>query len=86
MIIKVSCGNVFDRYNYDVADTDTIRSLMIRATEEHGTCFGFGRNTLNDITLPANLESEQYDRTFADFGITDSCYLVNGKSPDGGTF
>ena len=39
MTINVYCGSVSSRHLYEVSDSDTIKSVMERCSEEHGVDF-----------------------------------------------
>lgn len=80
MTINVYCGSVSNRNLYEVSDSDTIKSVMERCAEEHGVDFNTGVTNLNGIPL----RMMDMDRTFADYNVTDTAFLVNSPKSDGG--
>ena len=73
-MIKVTIGNNVKRNNY-VHDADT---TLREALEEAGVDYTTGIMNLDGSTLsPGDL-----DKTFADFGITEKCYLLNVVKAD----
>ena len=74
-MIKVYLGNNVDRFlANDGAGIDpnrTLKSLL----EENGIDYSDAPMALDGVSLrPGDL-----DRTFADFGVTDQCYLLSIK-------
>lgn len=75
-MIKVSIGNNVKRVTPDpiLDENTTIRSAL----EKYGIDYTRGLTHLNGATLgPGDL-----DKTFADFGITEHCFLVNVVKAD----
>lgn len=72
--IKVLVGSNLKRETKLVKDTDTLRSVL----EGAGVNYSTSPVTLDGATLnPGDL-----DKTFADFGIKESCYLFSVKKAD----
>ena len=66
-MIKVTISNNTGRKDIFVAPTTTLRN----AFEENGVSYASGLAQLDGVCLaPGDL-----DKTFADFGIADHCYL-----------
>ncbi len=68
MAVKVTVGNNVKRVSDTVSDTATLREVL----ENNGIDYTRGAMTLDGATLqPGDL-----DKTFADFGITEKCWLL----------
>ena len=68
-MIKVTVGNNAGRYQDLFSPEDTLRS----AFEKFDIDYSRGATHLDGVTMqPGDL-----DKTFADFGITSKCYLLN---------
>ena len=80
MTINVYCGSVASRHLYEVSDSDTIKSVMERCSEEHGVDINKGMTKLNGMPL----KIMDMDKTFADFEVSDTAFLVNSPKSDGG--
>jgi len=73
-MIKVTMGNNVKRKAEIVDETTTLREALERAEIDYTT----GIMNLDGSTLnPGDL-----DKTFADFGITEKCYLLNVVKAD----
>lgn len=73
-MIKVWIGNNMGRRDYPVDENTTLR----QALESHGIDYSRGMTSLDGCTLaPGDL-----DKTFADFGINSSCFLMNVVKAD----
>ena len=73
-MIKVTTGNNIKRSTAIVPETTTLRSVLENAEIDATR----GATTLDGAFLqPADL-----DKTFADFGVTDKCYLLNVAKVD----
>ena len=76
-MLKVTMGNNVKRSSEVFDDDTTLREALEKAEIDYTT----GVMNLDGSTLnPGDL-----DRTFADFGITDKCYLLNVVKADNGT-
>ena len=53
---------------------------MERCSEEHGVDFNKGMTNLNGMPL----KIMDMDKTFADFEVSDTAFLVNSPKSDGG--
>ncbi|MCL1859193.1 MAG: hypothetical protein FWF92_08160 [Oscillospiraceae bacterium] len=68
-MIKVTIGNNVKRSSEILDENTTLREAL----ENAGIDYTIGMMNLDGSTLePGDLE-----RTFADFGITEKCYLLN---------
>lgn len=68
-MIKVTVGNNVKRETRIVESSATVRSVL----DEAGIDYTRGAMQLSGATLsPAD-----FDKTFAQLGVTDSCYLIN---------
>ena len=68
-MIRAMIGNNLKRDAYNVKPSDTLRSALDLA----GIDYGVGLMHLDGASLsPGDL-----DKTFADFGITEKCFLLN---------
>ena len=75
-MIKIIVGTNTDKKTLIVEPTRTLRSVL----EEAETDYITGSLHLDGATLrPGDL-----DKTFADFGITEKCYLINVVKSDSG--
>jgi len=73
-MIKVTMGNNVKRKTEILDDTTTLRAALETAEIDYTT----GIMNLDGSTLsPGDL-----DKTFADFGITEKCYLLNVVKAD----
>ena len=73
-MIKVTMGNNVKRKTEILDDTTTLREALEDAEIDYTT----GIMNLDGSTLnPGDL-----DKTFADFGITEKCYLLNVVKAD----
>ena len=73
-MIKVTIGNNVKRTNEVISAETTLRDALESAEIDYTT----GIMNLDGSTLsPGDL-----DKTFADFGITDKCYLLNVVKAD----
>lgn len=73
-MIKVTIGNNLSRQSVIIDETTTLRTAL----EENGIDYSVGMTSLDGSTLaPGDL-----DKTFADFGITEKCYLLNVVKAD----
>ena len=73
-MIKVTMGNNVKRKVEILDDNTTLREALENAEIEYAT----GIMNLDGSTLsPGDL-----DKTFADFGITEKCYLLNVVKAD----
>ena len=75
-MIKIIVGTNTEKKTLIVEPTRTLRSVL----EEAETDYTTGSLHLDGATLkPGDL-----DKTFADFGITEKCYLINVVKSDSG--
>jgi len=73
-MIKVTMGNNVKRTSEVLDENTTLRDAL----EDAGIDYTHGIMNLDGSTLsPGDL-----DRTFADFGITEKCYLLNVVKAD----
>ena len=73
-MIKVIIGNNLSRQTVIIDENTPLRAAL----EENGIDYSVGMTSLDGSTLaPGDL-----DKTFADFGITEKCYLVNIAKQD----
>lgn len=73
-MIKVMVGNNVDKKRIVIDENVTLRSCL----EENGIEYTRGMMHLDGATLrPGDL-----DKTFADFGITDKCFLLSVTKTD----
>ena len=74
LMIKVTMGNNVERTTEIIADNTTLRNAL----EDAGIDYTRGMMNLDGSTLnPGDL-----DKTFADFGITNKCFLLNVVKAD----
>ena len=73
-MIKVTIGNNVRRTNEILDENTTLREAL----EEAGIDYTRGVMNLDGSTL----EAGDLDKTFADFGITEKCYLLNVVKAD----
>lgn len=81
MMIKVYCGTIDNRNEYLVDDGTKLSEVMQKATSEHGVSFNRGTINLTGTTLTA----ADYNKTFKDFGVTDTAFLVVSPKSDCGS-
>ena len=73
-MIKVTVGNNLSRKTVIVSETSTLREIL----EANEVNYNTGMTSLDGATLaPGDI-----DKTFADFGITEKCYLLNVVKAD----
>lgn len=73
-MIRITVGNNLSRNSVIVEETTTLRKVL----EDAGIDYTIGMTSLDGSTLaPSDL-----DKTFADFGITEKCYLLNVVKAD----
>ena len=73
-MIKVTMGNNVKRTSEILDENTTLRDAL----EDAGIDYTHGMMNLDGSTLgPGDL-----DKTFADFGITEKCYLLNVVKAD----
>ena len=73
-MIKLTTGNNVKRKTEIIDENTTLR----KALEDADIDYSIGMMNLDGSTLsPGDL-----DRTFADFGITDKCFLLNVTKAD----
>lgn len=73
-MIKVTVGNNLSRKAVIVSETSTLREIL----EANEVNYNTGMTSLDGATLaPGDI-----DKTFADFGITEKCYLLNVVKAD----
>lgn len=73
-MIKVTIGNNISRNSVIIDENTTLRNAL----EDAGVDYTIGMTSLDGSTLaPGDL-----DKTFADFGITEKCYLLNVVKAD----
>lgn len=68
-MIKVFVGNNIDRRPVIISEETTLR----KALEDAHIDYSVGMTTLDGATLKAG----ELDKTFAEFGVTEQCYLLN---------
>ena len=68
-MIKVFVGNNINRKAVLVDETSSLRKVL----EDNQIDYSIGITTLDGATLGAG----ELDKTFAEFGITEQCYLLN---------
>lgn len=73
-MINVILGNNINRTSYIVDPHTTLRALL----EEHEIDYTRGIMYLDGSTLQAG----DLNKTFADFGVTDKCILLNVVKAD----
>ena len=73
-MIKVTVGNNVKRESVIVEETATLRSVL----EEQGIDYSRGTMHLDGCSLNPG----QLDKTFAELGITEKCYLLNVVKAD----
>ncbi len=69
-MIKVTIGNNLSRQSVIIDENTTLRTAL----EANNIDYTVGMTSLDGSTLGAG----DLDKTFADFGITEKCYLGNG--------
>ena len=73
-MIKVTMGNNLERKSEVVNANTTLRAAL----DMVGINYNCGMMNLDGSPL----DDEDLDRTFADFGITDKCFLLNVVKAD----
>lgn len=73
-MIKVTIGTNTNRRSVNVDPNRTIKSVL----DEQGINYTTGTLHLDGATL----QPGEINKTFADFGITDSCYLISVVKAD----
>jgi len=76
-MIKVTVGNNVERKDVIVTPDTTLRAAL----DEAGINYGIGMMNLNGTPL----SDDDLDSTFADFEITDRCFLLNVVKADNAT-
>ena len=71
-MIQVSVGNNVKRENVVVDENTTLRKVL----EENGIDYSRGMTTLDGAPVA------ELDKTFADFGIREKCFLLNVVKAD----
>lgn len=67
-MIRVTVGNNVKRESVIVNDQTTLRTVL----EQQGVDYNRGSLTLDGATLPAG----SLDKTFAEFGVKEKCFLM----------
>lgn len=73
-MINVTIGTNLRRTSYAIDPNTTLRSAL----ETHDVDYTAGQTNLDGTPLQAG----DLDKTFADFGITEKCYLINIAKQD----
>lgn len=73
-MIKVTVGNTVKRETVIIDEHTTIREAL----EEAGVDYSIGMTNLSGTVL----RYDDLDKTFADFGMTDMCFLTNVAKAD----
>lgn len=73
-MVKAIIGNNVTRNSYIVDENTTLR----KALEDAGVDYTIGMTSLDGATLAAG----DLDKTFADFGVTEKCYVLNVVKAD----
>lgn len=73
-MIKVTLGNNVTRNSVIIDENTTLRTAL----ENAGIDYSIGMTSLDGSTLAAG----DLDKSFADFGITEKCYLLNVVKAD----
>ena len=73
-MIKVTIGNNLSRESVIIDENTTLRAAL----ESKGIDYTVGMTSLDGSTLNAG----DLDKSFADFGITEKCYLLNVVKAD----
>lgn len=68
-MIKVTLGNNVDRKSIIVDENKTLKSVL----EENGIDYSRGAMHLDGASLGAG----ELNKTFAELGVTEKCYLLN---------
>ena len=76
-MIRVTIGNNTTRKNVIVDSNTTLR----QALEANGIDYTHGAMMLDGVTL----QPGAMDKTFAEFGIAESCYLLSVQKADNAT-
>ena len=74
MMIRVTVGNTVKRENVIVNSNTTLRKVL----EDAGIDYTKGGLNLDGSTLNAGA----IDKTFADFGVTEKCFLLQVVKAD----
>ena len=74
MMIRVTVGNTVKRENVIVNSNTTLRKVL----EDAGIDYTKGGLNLDGSTLNAG----DIDKTFADFGVTEKCFLLQVVKAD----
>lgn len=74
-MIKVTVGTNFKRQSVIVDENST---TLRKVFEDSDTPYTVGQPRLNNRIL----SDEDFDKTFADFDITDNCLLLNTAKQD----
>lgn len=73
-MIKVTVGTNFQRQSVIVDENTTIRKVF----EDSSTPYTVGQPRLNNKILT----EDDFDKTFADFSVTETCLLLNTAKQD----
>jgi hypothetical protein len=73
-MIKVTVGNNVKRESVIVDENTTLRTVL----DDNGIDYTSGTMHLDG----SSLKPGEIDKTFADFGITEKCYLLNVVKAD----
>lgn len=73
-MIKVTVGNNVNRESVIVDENTTLRTVL----EDNGIDYTSGTMHLDG----SSLKPGEIDKTFADLGITEKCYLLNVVKAD----
>ena len=73
-MIKVTVGNNVKRESVIVDENTTLRAVL----EDNGIDYTLGTMHLDG----SSLKPGELDKTFADLGITEKCYLLNVVKAD----
>ncbi len=73
-MIKATIGNNLDRKDYILTPDTTLRAAL----DEAGIDYSRGTMTLDGSSLQAG----EMDKTFADLGIAERCFLMNVVKAD----
>jgi len=76
-MIKVTVGNNLERKDEIVSPNTTLRTVL----ETANINYNYGIMNLDGSPL----DDEDLDSTFADFGVTDRCFLLNVVKADNAT-
>lgn len=73
-MIRATIGNNVSRQNIIIDENTTLKAAL----EQAGVDYTRGSITLDGATVPAG----GLNKTFADYGVTESCYLLNVAKAD----